>query len=538
MADKKLNIIVKMKGAKTSKNQMEKLGKSIKTTTGKLGSMAGLLKGAIATSFLYAGLKASKLAAEAEGVERAFRRLNKPGLLDELQKATKGTASNLELMKAAVQANNFRIPLETMGTLLKFAQQRARDTGESVEYLTNSIVMGIGRKSPLILDNLGLSIIEVREEFKKTGDMAKAVANIANKELGKVGETAKTTADEYESMSASLTNMSIAFGNFLNSSGIVKELAEHMNFLAFLMKKMTTETETYNSKQKKGFEESLAMNIKLLKNAKETLKMYEMIGADDSIEKTKKGIARFEKIIHTLNIRLGNNKSAVKDTASEYQIWAMTQDLAAAETEKLAGWQERYNIANGIGAMIIGEQLKPALESIVAVQAKLSEFGEADLLPEVQADTWANDIAVSIETRMEMLSGITQQLIGSAFTAAFTDGESAMEAFGNAFKRILTQLAVKAATFQILSMLFPGAGMVGGFSKFMFGFADGGRPPVNQPSIVGERGPEIFVPDSAGTIIPNAGGNVNINFNGSITDRNYVETYVLPAIRKSMRLGR
>jgi hypothetical protein len=35
------------------------------------------------------------------------------------------------------------------------------------------------------------------------------------------------------------------------------------------------------------------------------------------------------------------------------------------------------------------------------------------------------------------------------------------------------------------------------------GFADGGRPPVGVPSIVGERGAELFVPDQAGTIIPN-----------------------------------
>jgi hypothetical protein len=37
----------------------------------------------------------------------------------------------------------------------------------------------------------------------------------------------------------------------------------------------------------------------------------------------------------------------------------------------------------------------------------------------------------------------------------------------------------------------------------MPGFANGGDPPVGRPSIVGERGPEIFVPRTAGTIIPN-----------------------------------
>jgi hypothetical protein len=35
------------------------------------------------------------------------------------------------------------------------------------------------------------------------------------------------------------------------------------------------------------------------------------------------------------------------------------------------------------------------------------------------------------------------------------------------------------------------------------GFADGGRPSTGQVSIVGERGPELFVPDTAGTVVPN-----------------------------------
>ena len=64
-------------------------------------------------------------------------------------------------------------------------------------------------------------------------------------------------------------------------------------------------------------------------------------------------------------------------------------------------------------------------------------------------------------------------------------------------------------------------GLFGGtkFGSFL-GFANGGRPPVGKPSIVGERGPEIFVPRSAGTIIPNnqiGGGGIvnNINVNVS-----------------------
>jgi len=49
---------------------------------------------------------------------------------------------------------------------------------------------------------------------------------------------------------------------------------------------------------------------------------------------------------------------------------------------------------------------------------------------------------------------------------------------------------------------FIGPGLLLGLSGLL-GFKDGGEPPVNEPSIVGEGGPEIFVPKTSGTIIPN-----------------------------------
>ena len=56
----------------------------------------------------------------------------------------------------------------------------------------------------------------------------------------------------------------------------------------------------------------------------------------------------------------------------------------------------------------------------------------------------------------------------------------------------------------------------GGPFKKLPGFAAGGRPPVGRPSIVGERGPELFVPNIAGTIIPNnqlSGSTTNVVVN-------------------------
>ena len=53
-----------------------------------------------------------------------------------------------------------------------------------------------------------------------------------------------------------------------------------------------------------------------------------------------------------------------------------------------------------------------------------------------------------------------------------------------------------------------GGGGIGGIfkkGKKLLGFADGGRPPMGVASLVGEQGPELFVPDTPGTIVPNGG---------------------------------
>jgi hypothetical protein len=58
----------------------------------------------------------------------------------------------------------------------------------------------------------------------------------------------------------------------------------------------------------------------------------------------------------------------------------------------------------------------------------------------------------------------------------------------------------------------------------MAGFADGGSPPVGVPSIVGERGAELFIPRQAGTIVPNnqlssvLGQGTTINYNAPVVE--------------------
>lgn len=160
--------------------------------------------------FVNGGLE---MAEQADGVTKAFNDLNQEGLLDNLRKATKGTVNDVQLMTAAVKANDFRIPLEDLGKYLEFAQLKAQQTGQSVDYMTDSIVTGLGRKSPLILDNLGISAAEISEKTKETGDFMKAVAEIVDTQLAAAGETYISAADRAAQKTVELQNAQKALGD-------------------------------------------------------------------------------------------------------------------------------------------------------------------------------------------------------------------------------------------------------------------------------------------------------------------------------------
>lgn len=147
-----------------------------------------------------------ELAKQGEGIRIAFERLGRGDILDGLRQATHGTVTDIELMKAAVKFNDFKLPIEELGTMLAFAQQKAKDTGQSVDYMVDSIVTGLGRKSLMILDNLGLSANEIKEKMKETGDMTKAVGAIIREQMSKAGDYVETAADRAAQANVNLQN--------------------------------------------------------------------------------------------------------------------------------------------------------------------------------------------------------------------------------------------------------------------------------------------------------------------------------------------
>lgn len=230
------------KGEKDAEKGVSNFGDKIKSMAVKAAAAIGVLT-LLQKAFNF-GAQAYNTAAQAEGVERAFKRLNNPNLLNQLRDATQGTVSDLELMQNAIQAKNFKIPLENLASYLKFANQRAKETGQSVDYLVQSIVLGVGRKSPLILDNLGISALEVRDEFAKTGDMAKAVANIIDREMGDANDTLETSKTLTEQNTAAWEN----FEKTAGQSSWIKSLGDAWNSFSTMVANSLTDLFSFTGK--------------------------------------------------------------------------------------------------------------------------------------------------------------------------------------------------------------------------------------------------------------------------------------------------
>lgn len=142
---------------------------------------------------------------------------------------------------------------------------------------------------------------------------------------------------------------------------------------------------------------------------------------------------------------------------------------------------------------------------------------------------------VAIQESMQKTQQVIEAVSG-AMSAAIDNfvrtGKFSMKEFARSIVQTMIAAEMKLQSMQLMRSLISsffgvkagiGIGSVGNATTMSPGggyFADGGDPPVGKVSVVGERGPELFVPRTAGTIIPNhALGNMGgqtINYNGPI----------------------
>ena len=148
--------------------------------------------------------------------------------------------------------------------------------------------------------------------------------------------------------------------------------------------------------------------------------------------------------------------------------------------------QENFNLVSVNSNLLQGLE-----ESIQLIESDIQQITNYFI---VQQDQRRKQLEIR-EQELSKRQDISQKRIGDKLQDA-TPFESRPRNFGESLRQGAVNLA------QDITRPFIGPGVVLGLSGLL-GFKDGGEPPINQPAIVGEEGPEIFIPKTPGTIIPN-----------------------------------
>jgi len=120
------------------------------------------LKKAWDTINLGAKIEQQKIAFNALGDTYGF---NSQKMIQSMREAADGTINSFDLMRNASRALTLGIQSDALPELLEISRKAARVMGEDAEFMFQSITLGIGRQSKMILDNLGI-IIDADKAYK------------------------------------------------------------------------------------------------------------------------------------------------------------------------------------------------------------------------------------------------------------------------------------------------------------------------------------------------------------------------------------
>ena len=227
-----------------------------------------------------------------------------------------------------------------------------------------------------------------------------------------------------------------------------------------------------------------------------------------------------------------NNLTLTSDQQKIASIQQVIQAEATAEIrrrEALLGNGQKLDLFEQIDIL---HQVEKAYDPIIAKQQELIK-GSTQFATgwDTAFNQFVSDSTNAAKRGGETFNVVTNNMNNSIDNFVQT-GKFSFEDFTKSIIQDLIKIELKAQASQLIRGLFGGGGVLG-FLGDIFR-ADGGPVMGNKPYIVGERGPELFVPSGAGSIIPNGatvsnGGNsvtnVTNNYNVNAIDQRSVAQF-------------
>jgi lambda family phage tail tape measure protein len=153
-------------------------------------------------------------------------------------------------------------------------------------------------------------------------------------------------------------------------------------------------------------------------------------------------------------------------------------------------------------------------------------------------NSYADDATNAAKRAGDLFNAVTSSM-NSAIDNFVDNGKFSFSDFASSLIKDMLKIELKASAMNLMKMM-GGAGGGGGGGGILsgiaglLGFADGGDPPVGKASIVGEKGPELFVPKKAGTIIPNGAAVAGAGGGGQQISNTYITNNISAIDSKSV----
>lgn len=373
--------------AKQSAHDIASLSKEF---SGLYSSIKLVLSAGLAREILDSTLNMATLAGKIEGVQKAFNRIPQATLLmNSLRKATHGTVTDLDLMQKALTAQNFRIPLEKLGTLLEFAAVKAQQTGQEVNHLVDYIVSGIGYRSIKRLDDLGFTANRVKEalggvslQAADMGQVMDAVTKLMAEDLEKTGGFVKTSATEVEILATQWEKLKVSVSTALTSpailkfyNGSIKALQSGFDFLfGDLDKRRQEQAKTQAAEEVENFKKMYAEILK------ERIKGAEQIQKEIDSRKNMMLLneGELDQLRDRFKILIDSSKTKFRDTeATEEEIERIKEQVAFYKQKNIM-LQESMNILVGYKEQLaeVGKDEQKSQQSYLKFKSTIEEYSE------------------------------------------------------------------------------------------------------------------------------------------------------------------
>jgi len=351
----------------------------------------------------------------------------------------------------------------------------------------NAVIKSLGETNTAYGNHLEI-LKKLKGEAAAMAAATKKLAGLIGKQgvagLKEFGKDTQRFANEWTKFS---TLVMSSLAQWINATGILKKLtdavARSVNFksakraanegdkgLAILFAQRSGIKERTNKgswKERQRAEEELKIQDNLINQA-EIKRQGRVTGG----ELYGKGTSKVEELKLEQQFLKENMLLTEKEFAIEVQV---------RELKKAGEVGDETELRNGLRKI---QQLKEERQEVVAIR-----------------EAWKG---INQSIRDDITQGIKGLIKGTATWA---------DMLNNIADKFLDMALNQALYGNIMGEFSKGSGI---FGK-IFGFANGGSPPVGKPSIVGEKGPELFVPSSSGKIVPNhelgGGGSVNVTVN-------------------------